>query len=577
MDFIQQVKESADIVQVIGEYVRLKRVGASPRYVGLCPFHTEKTPSFSVHSAHQFYKCFGCGVGGDVFKFLMELEGLTFWEALTSLAEKNGIPLPKRSELADEDSKLRGLLYEMHTRAEQYFVETLLSPEGAEARAYLERRGLTPELVREFRLGFAPAGGQALVRLFERLNFPKEHWEASGLVMKRQEGTGYFDRFRGRVLFPIHNESGKTIAFGGRALGDEQPKYLNSPETGIYRKSYTLFNLNRAKEGIRRRDGAVLVEGYMDAIGAWSAGAREVVASCGTALTNSQVRSIKRHSTNVVVNFDPDAAGAAATERSIHLLLEEGMHIRVLALEGGLDPDDYVKRHGGEVYLAKIAAAPDYFTWMSARARQRFDTHTAEGRVAAFQFLLPSIGHVTDKIARAAIAADVAAALHIEQGLVLEQFRRLAIDRKQQPAGEAGRVQVPDTERFLLHCLLTNPETRREVIPRLRELDAIQGFETKAIFEAVVQSWDEKPGFTYPDLEARLPDNERALMGKLLFDEDLSEETASMEQALNCLRRLESSTTKSARSDLRRRIQDAERGGNLEEALRLMKELDALQ
>ena len=575
MDFIQQVKETADIVQVIGEYVRLKRVGSSPRYMGLCPFHTEKTPSFSVHATHQFYKCFGCGVGGDVFKFLMELEGLSFWEALTSLAERHGIPLPKRSEMADEESKRRGILYEMHSAAQQHFAEMLLASEGTDARAYLQRRGLTPELVREFAMGFAPSSGQALVRLFEKRKFPKEAWEDSGLVLKRQDGSGYFDRFRGRVIFPIHNESGKTIAFGGRTMGDDQPKYLNSPETPIYRKSYTLFNLNRAKEGVRRKDRTILVEGYMDVIGAWSAGAHEVVASCGTALTHTQVRAMKRHSMNIVVNFDPDTAGAAATERSILLLLEEGLHIRVLQLEGGLDPDEYVARHGAETYLAKIDGAPDYFTWMTALARQRFDMRTAEGRVAVFQFLLPAISHVSDKIARAAIAADVASALHVEQGLVLEQFRRLAIERKDSVTRDTGRLPVPDIERLLLHCLLSNPASRAEVLPRLREMEVIARLETRPIFEAIVQTWDQKPDFSYSDLDGRLKENDRALLGNLLFAEDLSEQSASIEQAESCLRKFERSSVRAVQTELRRRIQEAERNGNLEEAIRLARELDA--
>src|SRR5271154_5666402 len=342
MDFAEQVKSSVDIVEVIGQYVRLKKAGASPRYTGLCPFHTEKTPSFSVHSGHQFYRCFGCDAKGDLFKFVMEIERISFFEALKLLAERNGMTMPKR-EYSDPDAKLRGALMEMHETAARVFQSNLNGPAGAQARQYLASRNVAPEQIAEFGLGLSDPSGNQLVRQFES-RFTPEHLEQSGLVLKRQEGTGYFDRFRGRLMFPIHNESGKVIGFGGRALRPgEEPKYLNSPETALYRKSYVLYNLHRAKDAVRKLDYAVLVEGYMDVIGVYSAGVRNVVASCGTALTNTQVRAIKKYSDRIVVNFDPDAAGGNAAERSIQMLLDEGMHVRVLELGGELDPDEYVK------------------------------------------------------------------------------------------------------------------------------------------------------------------------------------------------------------------------------------------
>jgi DNA primase len=330
MDFVEQLKSSIDIVKGVGEYVRLKKSGAGPRWVGLCPFHTEKTPSFSVHQSHQFYKCFGCGAGGDVIKFVMEIERISFVEALKLLAERNGIAMPKRAEYADEETKLRATLFEMHEIAARAFRANLQGPAGSAARDYLARRGVAASVVEEFGLGYSDRGGQDLVRRFEREGFSQQ-MEASGLVLKRQDAPGYFDRFRGRLMFPIHSESGKIIAFAGRALaaGDE-PKYLNSAETAIYRKNQVLYNLHRAREAVRKSGFGILVEGYMDVIGLHAAGVREAVASCGTALTAGQVRTLKRYSENLVVNFDPDAAGSNAAERSIQLLLEEGMRVRVL-------------------------------------------------------------------------------------------------------------------------------------------------------------------------------------------------------------------------------------------------------
>jgi len=338
MDFVEQLKSSVDIVGVVGEYVRLKKSGAQ-RYMGLCPFHSEKTPSFTVHVVHQFYKCFSCGAGGDVVKFVMEKEGLSFYEALKLLAERYGIPMPKRSQYADEDSKLRGAIFQMHELAQENFRAQLNGPAGEAARGYLARRGVAPETAEQFGLGYSDRSGRALLRLFEKRSFPAAQLDQAGLVGKRQDGSMY-DRFRNRLMFPIHNESGKIIGFGGRALvAEDEPKYLNSPETPIYKKSYVLYNLHRAKEAIRKDDRVVLVEGYMDVIGVTAAGFPGVVASCGTSLTAQQVQALKRHTRKIVVNFDPDAPGANAAERSIGLLLEEGMQVRIVELDGGLDPD----------------------------------------------------------------------------------------------------------------------------------------------------------------------------------------------------------------------------------------------
>ena len=257
LDFAAQVKSSVDIVSVVGEYVRLRRVGATQSYTGLCPFHNEKTASFRVHANHQFFKCFGCGQGGDVFKFVQEIERISFYEALKLLAERSGIPMPKRSEYADADTKIRAAIFRLHELAEEAFRANLRSPAGADARAYLARRGVTVEQIELFGLGYAGGSGHFLANLFQKEDIPPGLMEQSGLVMKRDAG-GYYDRFRNRVMFPIHSESGKTIAFGGRALAEnDQPKYMNSPETPIYRKSYVLYNLHRAKEGIRKEDRVV--------------------------------------------------------------------------------------------------------------------------------------------------------------------------------------------------------------------------------------------------------------------------------------------------------------------------------
>jgi len=569
MDFAEQVKSSVDIVKTIGEYVRLKKAGGSPRYTGLCPFHTEKTPSFSVHASHQFYKCFGCGASGDVFKFVMEIERISFFESLKLLAERNGIAMPKR-DYSDPDSKLRGALMEMHETAARVFQINLNGPAGAQARQYLASRNVTPEQIAEFGLGLSDASGNQLVRQFESRYAP-EQLEQSGLVAKRQEAAGFYDYFRGRLMFPIHNESGKVIGFGGRALRPgEEPKYLNSRETALYRKSYVLYNLHRAKDAIRKADYTVLVEGYMDVIGVYSAGVHNVVASCGTALTNTQVRALKRHSESIVVNFDPDTAGANAAERSIQMLLDEGLRVRVLELGGDLDPDEYVKASGAEAYRHRLEKAPAYFHWLADRARGKFDMRTVEGRMQGFKFLAPAIQRIADRLERFAVANDVADYLGVDEKLVREHFSKGVREQ----GGVQRRPEAPPTERLLLHSLLASEAARSLVIPELRDLPAVDRFVARNVFKALFAMHSDGTPFRFADLEGRLSDADRDLLSSIVFADEILEEEKAAEQARACLRSLKSQDPRSEAAALRARIKAAEREGNLPEAMRLAQELD---
>lgn len=577
MEFVDQLKSQIDIVKVAGEYVRLKRVGATGRYLGLCPFHQEKTPSFTVNQTRQFYKCFGCGVGGDVIKFVEEIEGLSFWETVKMLAERHGIPLPKRTEHADADSKMRGALLEMHAIAAQIFRDHLRGPQGAEARGYLSRRGVSQEMIDAFELGFADPSGQALTRKLTEKNFSAEQLEVSGLVRKRNEGSGYYDAFRGRLIFPIHNESGKAIAFGGRGMNDEdQPKYLNSPETPIYKKTSVLYNLHRAREAVRRSGRIVLVEGYMDVIGVYAAGIKEVVASCGTALTNGQVRTMHRHADTVVVNFDPDTAGANATERAIQLLLDEGLHVRVLALDGGLDPDEYCKQNGAEAYRAKLDGASTYFHWLADRARTRFDMKTSDGKVAAFKFLLPAVQKVSDKLERAAVANDLASYLGVDPGLVLDQFKRSAADRRAPAPPAQPATAIPPLEQMLLNAFLASDRARGELLPQLLP-EMTEGFVTREVFEGLRTAAEDGPAFTYAALEGRLAGAAKELLRDAVAADECSGESVSFEQAQSCLRRLESDSRKRQAVELRARVKSAEREGRVEEALSWMAALSRLE
>ncbi len=576
MDFVEQLKSSVDIVAVVGEYVRLKKSGTQ-RYMGLCPFHSEKTPSFTVHVVHQFYKCFSCGAGGDVVKFVMEKEGIGFYEALKLLADRYGIPMPKRSQYADEDSKLRGAIFQMHELAQENFRAHLNSPAGEAARAYLARRGVTPETAEQFALGYSDRSGRALLRLFEQRNFPAAQMDQAGLVGTRQDGSRY-DRFRNRLMFPIHNESGKIIGFGGRALASpegtpDEPKYLNSPETPIYKKSYVLYNLHRAKEAIRKDDRVILVEGYMDAIGVTAAGFPGVVASCGTSLTTQQVQALKRHTQKIVVNFDPDAPGANAAERSINLLLEEGMQVRIVELDGGLDPDEYCKQRGAAAYQERLEAAKGYFYWLADRARARHDMRTTEGKVAVLQFLMPAVERISDRLERMTIANDVAGYLGVERGMVLDSFRKAVAERREKTL-EGPKAVLRHDERMLLNALLAQPEVRGEVLGELKSMEAIGAFSSRRIFQAIFALHEAGGRLSFEEVHARLEESDQSLLAQAVLNEDAR---ASHEEVLAAIESMRRTGEQQRRSQLKARIHDSERAGNWEEALRLTGELQGLE
>jgi DNA primase len=582
MNFAEHLKSQLDIVEVVGQYVRLKRQGSGARYVGLCPFHSEKTPSFGVHSVHQYYKCFGCDAAGDIFKFVQQIESLTFPETLKLLAERYGIPMPERQRSDDPEAQQRAALLEMHEIAANVFQDNLRGSAGADARRYLKERGVSSTAMDEFRLGLSDPSGQ---QLYQRLQkFGPALLEESGLVKKRQEGSGFYDTFRGRLMFPIHSESGKVIAFGGRALraGDE-PKYLNSPETKIYKKSSVLYNLHRAKIEARKNDRMILVEGYMDVIGVYSAGIHEVVASCGTSLTTDQVRSIKRQTSQqqagtgqIVLNFDPDAAGARSTEKYISTLLAEGLRVKVLAIPGGLDPDEYIQQNGADGYRRLLEAAESYFHWLADRARSKFDLHSAEGRTDAFKFMAPAIQQVHDRLERAAIASEVAEYLNIDREVIRQTFQRSAPPAETKKTVDLSSA-VPPNEKLLIASLLASAEARAAIQHFLSNSEILPLLELRSIFEAALAIASENAPFSLDTLTGRLDTRHQRILADISFaDFGIQEENAA-EQALHCLRALESKWIAAKCQILKRQIRELEQQGKLEEALNLADELNKLK
>jgi len=498
--FADKVKTQADIVRVVGEYVRLKKAGQN--FMGLCPFHSEKSPSFAVHPVKQIYHCFGCGVGGDVFSFVMAMEKCDFREAITTVAEKCGIPIPKARPSSPQEKQAtqqRTALMELHRVAAQFFVAQMnAAAEGKAARGYLEDRGLSRETIELFRIGYAPSAGDALTRALRGpLGQGKSNeklLEASGLVARDQSGRLY-DRFRRRIMFPIADERGRVVAFGGRALGDDLPKYLNSPETPIYSKSRVLYNLDRAKEEIRKREFAVLVEGYMDAIGVHRGGVANVVATCGTALTEAQLKLLARFSKRAVVNFDPDSAGQIATERSLSLLLEQQFDVRVLVLPRGKgeekapDPDLYVRTHGAEAYQKALGEALPYVDYLISRARH-MDLSTAEGKLRALNFLMPYVQRAPDRLLRSEWATRIASQLRVDEPVLREALRKAAAERHSEvrPKAELLGAAIKPAERRILKMLFEGEGFREKLAREMRRGELYKGLETEKLLVAVLDA-----------------------------------------------------------------------------------------
>jgi len=531
-DFKDALKQQADIVRIVGDYVKLKKAGAQ-NFSGLCPFHNEKTPSFSVHATRQFFHCFGCGVSGDVFSFVQKVENITFPEAVRLIAQKLGVPMPKvefSSPQEAREAKLRMALLDVHELACAFFQDYLKRPEGASARAYLAGRGLDDETIVRFRIGYAPDSGfllrDALRREFDEellresglFSWKEERGRQSSVVSRQQEQqqslrsaqddksgeagstqrssqpnesggdkvesrepraqslttparssqleappklSAFYSKFRNRIMFPIANDAGRVIAFTGRTLSTDEkagPKYLNSPETGIYSKSRVLFNLDHAKEAIRKLDYAILVEGQMDCISVFAAGFQNVIASSGTAFTELQAKLLGRFSKNAVVNFDPDTAGAKATERSLGLLVEEEFQIKVLTLEHGFDPDLFIRRKGKDAYVEALRHAQRYFDYLIERARTQFPVRTPEGKVKAINHLLPHIQRVPSRIVRDELAHEIAQKLGIDSAVLRQELKHVAASRSAAAVKAPVEAQITDAERILVRALASAHE-----------------------------------------------------------------------------------------------------------------------
>ena len=514
-DTIERVKAATDIVEVVSEHVQLRQQGRN--WLGLCPFHNENTPSFNVNPELQIYHCFGCGVGGDIYKFLQEIDKVSFFEALTLLAGRAGISLPRSAGAAAGDER-NDRLFGANELAAKFFQYMLRRPEGAAALRYLHRRGVTDETAEVFRLGYAPGGWTSFLDMATkpRRGFRAEELEQAGLALPGRSGRGHYDRFRDRVVFPITNLSGRTIGFGARALrDDDEPKYLNSPETPIYHKSGVLYGMAAARESIRRRRTALVVEGYMDVVGLAQHGATHVVASSGTSLTPGHARLLGRYAERVVLLFDGDAAGGTAAERGVEVLLGTELDTRIATLPAGQDPDSFVRREGGAGALEELVeSAPPALDVYLDRMAAAVDLTSVAGRVRAVDRLVPLFSQCREEVRRDLMLRRVAQRFEVdEQALrrdVAAAMSRPRRARPEEPEAQAPRPRTAggapkpatgsELERQFVGLLLQHPE----LIGRSREHLATELFADADVRRLVDYLTGHPPEDGHVDLTALL-------------------------------------------------------------------------
>lgn len=545
-EIIDEVRMQNDIVEVISQYVPLKQKGSS--FMGLCPFHHEKTPSFSVNREKQFFYCFGCGAGGNVFTFLMQMDNCTFPEALKQLADRAHIllPEPQKNAAAIALERLKDRLFQAHSAAGRFFYDTLQGEQGAQARDYLQKRQLDPRIIRKFGIGYSPDSYDALTRHLQEKGFTMEEILKSGLALENKNGGGYHDRFRGRVMFPIFDAQGRGVGFGGRILDKGEPKYLNSPETVLFSKSRNLYGLNFARESRKRE--LILVEGYMDMISIYQAGFHNVVASLGTAFNQEHARTLKRFADDVILLYDSDDAGTNAALRAIPVLVKSGFRVRVTQVPDGKDPDEFIKANGAAEFSKLLINAVHYISFEIACSKRNYNLENPEHRVRFATEAAQILARLESDIERNVYLGEVSRATGVEEGAIRSEMQKLV--RKEETARQqAARPPAPqpytakpprraekgllEAQRNLLFLCAQYQGVNEKLRCVLEETDFTEEA-YRRLFTAIGQMWQEG-GHVFPaDLVSRFEGAEEQKAAAEVFAVQLPwENGADLEKAVN--------------------------------------------
>ncbi len=572
-DIISRVRDSVDIVDFISGYVALKKTGKN--HTGLCPFHAEKTPSFSVNPDKQIFHCFGCGAGGDVFKFVELQEGLNFPEAVRKFAERSGIALPADSRSRGEDKKNveeRMALLKAVAEAAAYYQKELEGPAGSTARAYLAKRGVSDVTIKSFRLGYSRPEWDGLLKHLKQKGYTPAQLEKAGLVVKRSEGEGHYDRFRGRIMFPIVDIAGNIIAFGGRVMDDSLPKYLNSSETPLYSKSNTLYCLDAAKDAGRKQGYFIIVEGYLDALACHQYGVRNAVATLGTALTEGHLRLMRRFADKLVLIFDPDPAGVKASLRGFDLFVASGMKVNVVSLPDNDDPDTFLQKHGQEAFAARLRQSMKFMDFVLAQVVPEGHAASIDEKVEKAQEMLGFIARLSSGIERDYYLKRTAEALDLDETVLRQEMPKQA----KHPGPAAGattqapsRGHRPRAEEILVHLMLKDETIARNLQSQIKPQDF-----TDPLFRRMVQRiFDVLAATGSLDSRALMQDGDEELNGLLSHYAVLEMEYDDPEKhCQDCVEIIKQQDPEKQMKLLSKALEEARVRGDRAEFIRLAKE-----
>jgi len=559
MDVVEQIRQTASLLEIASQYTTLRKRGS--KYVGLCPFHSERDPSFTLDPDKQLYHCFGCGAGGDVFALVMEKEGMSFPEAVKHLAERYRIALPQRSGAAERAQKTEEKLFKINEDALAFFRRNLYgTEEGKKALAYLRQRGLAEETLEKLRLGYAPASWTALVEHFQARGVPPDLLMKAGLVVPGRKKSGWFDRFRGRVMFPIFNLTGKTVAFGGRTISGAEPKYLNSPETPIYTKGRILYGLNFTKDAVRSQGALILVEGYTDFTGLYQSGIAHCAASLGTSLTAAQVSLARRFSPRLIINYDGDAAGRAAAARAVGLCFEQGMDVSVAVLPDGLDPDGYINRHGRESYLAFLEKCRTGIRFLVDTATGGRAPATPEAKAGVLRGLLAEVDKIPDPIVKSEYVRQLSNIFGVGEEFIRSVFK------PQDGAAASEDAPFLYAEKRLLQILFHNPEFVPPVMSEILEGD-FDSIRSRDIFSALCDLYRSSSPLTVQTLGTRLDKSRLKHVSRILIEPS---DPPTPEEALDCLFTLRKIHLDERLRSLQAEIVEKEKKGNWDSVRKLI-------
>ncbi|UCC38680.1 MAG: DNA primase [Candidatus Aminicenantes bacterium] len=563
MEFIEQIRQAANIIDIASQYTTLRKRGR--KFVGLCPFHSEKAPSFTVDDEKQLFHCFGCGAGGDIFTLVKEKENLSFPEALNYLAEKYNIPIPTRKKFSPQRQKQNEKLYKINEDTLAFFKKNLFNTqEGHKALDYLKKRNIPEEVIQKLKIGYALNSWDSLLSFFKGKNISADVLEKAGLVLRREKKEGYYDRFRGRIIFPIFDLSGKTVGFGGRTIFEEDPKYLNSPDTPVYSKGNLLYGLNFCKESIREKGEVILVEGYTDFVALYQEGITNIAAPLGTSLTSQQVSLARRFAQRIIVSFDSDAAGKAAALRAISICFENGAQIRVLILPKDLDPDSFLKKYGPEKYNELIKKSLPGLTFLMDSMLKKANINIPEEKAKVVKEVAKEIEKMPDSVVRSEYLKRASEYLSVDEATFRSMIQQKPSEEMQEEKGGFFLA-----EKRLLQILIENKEIAPNIFPEMKKED-FQGLKSEPIFSLLVECFKkgEEPNFHEP--EQKIDPSLLRYLTKVRIEE---EHTPTTEEALDYLYTLRQLSLENRAKKLKAEITRYERKGEKEKLPTLMKQL----